>query len=60
MADRYTVYPGSFVCHTCKSITHSMRHYFLTKEITWVCKEKHMSKVSLETRKSRRDYDRAK
>ena len=58
MADRYTIYQGHFVCHTCKKDVHSLRHYVAAKELTWLCSDKHLSKVSLETKKKKKDYDR--
>jgi len=56
--NRYTVYQGSFVCHTCKSVVPSLRLYAAAKEMTWMCKEKHLSKVSLNTKKKRDHYER--
>jgi hypothetical protein len=59
MADRYTVYKGKFVCHTCKKDVPNMRYYFASKDMTWVCADNHMTRVSLQTKKKKkRDYDR--
>jgi hypothetical protein len=58
--DRYTVYKGYFICHTCKQNVASLRHYPETQHISWMCNQKHLSEVSLQTKKSKRDYDRAK
>ena len=41
----YTVYHGKFVCHECKCDVTSLRLYSETKEATWMCKDKHLSKV---------------
>jgi hypothetical protein len=54
---KYTVYNGEFVCHTCKKIVKSLRSYPMNKELTWMCEEKHLSKVSLETKKSKKSYE---
>lgn len=54
---RYTVYQGEFPCHTCKQMVFSLRSYPDTKELTWMCKDKHISKVSLAP-KSKKDYER--
>jgi hypothetical protein len=54
---KYTVFPGKFVCHTCKGETGSVRLYESTKVITWMCNSKHVSRVSLETKKNKKDYD---
>jgi hypothetical protein len=55
---KYTVYNGEFVCHHCKQKVHSIRLYIEAKELTWMCREKHLSVVSLKTKKSKRDYER--
>jgi hypothetical protein len=54
---KYTIYPGSFPCHTCKIEVKTVRVYPETKEITWMCPEKHVSVVNLSTKKSRKDYE---
>ena len=41
----YTIYQGQFVCHTCKAEVKTLRLYAETKEMTWMCKEKHLSSV---------------
>jgi hypothetical protein len=55
---KYNVYQGTFVCHVCRAETKTLRFYSETKELTWMCPEKHVSTVSLETKKSRRDFER--
>jgi hypothetical protein len=55
---RYSVYHGIFPCHTCKTVVGSIRFYPHSKEITWMCFDKHLNKVSLQTRKTKRDYER--
>ena len=35
-----------------------MRFYAETKELTWMCPDKHMSTVSLKIKKSKKDYER--
>jgi hypothetical protein len=54
---KYTVYPGKYPCHTCRTVVTSLRHYPEAKKITWMCPDKHMTTVSLETKKSRADYE---
>lgn len=56
---RYTVYPGKFPCHTCKVEVTSLRLYPEIKEMTWMCKEGHISKVSMASKK-KKDYEREK
>jgi hypothetical protein len=53
----YTVYKGKFLCHICKIEVLSLRLYADTKEITWMCKDKHLSKVNLGRRK-KSDFER--
>ena len=55
---KYTVYSGSFPCHTCKEKVTSLRLYLDTKELTWLCSSRHLSTVSLETKKTKKDYER--
>lgn len=54
---RYTVYKGEFNCHICKVTVFSLRLYPETQEATWMCKDKHLSKVSFARRK-KKDFDR--
>lgn len=56
---KYNVYQGQFPCHTCKVIVTSLRLYSETKELTWMCQDKHLSKASLNTKK-KKDYEREK
>ncbi len=55
---KYSIYSGQFPCHTCKKMVTSLRSYPETKELTWMCSDKHLSRVSLNTKKSKRDYER--
>lgn len=60
MSNRYTIVQGIFPCHTCKEEVHSLRHYIAKKELTWMCSSKHISSVSLKTKKTREDHERKK
>lgn len=53
----YSVYHGKFPCHTCKTVVNTLRLYAETKEATWMCKDKHLSKVSF-GKKKKKDYER--
>ena len=55
---RYTVYEGSFKCQSCGQDIKTLRSYPDLKELTWMCRDKHLSKVSLNTKKTRADYER--
>jgi hypothetical protein len=54
---KYNIYPGKFLCHVCKVEVKTLRLYAETKELTWMCPERHVSTVDLNTKKSRKDYD---
>lgn len=54
---RYTIYEGKFLCQECKVEVRTLRLYPELLEVTWMCPEKHLSKVSFKTKK-KRDYER--
>jgi hypothetical protein len=54
---KYSVYTGKFKCQVCGADVTSLRSYYDTKELTWMCKDKHLSTVSLNTKKTKRDYE---
>ena len=57
---KYVIVQGKFPCHTCKEEVYSLRHYIADQKLTWVCNTRHMSEVSLRTRKTREERrDRA-
>ena len=53
----YSIYSGQFLCHTCKEEVKTLRLYAVAMEATWMCKNKHVSKVSFASKK-KRDYER--
>jgi len=55
---KYNIYQGEFKCQVCSKPVNSLRSYPESKELTWMCNEKHLSTVDLRTKKSRRDYER--
>lgn len=55
---KYDIYHGAFPCHKCKVEVKTVRFYAETKELTWMCPEKHMSSVNLNTKRNRKDYER--
>ena len=55
---KYNVYPGIFPCHTCKEEVKTLRSYPEEKLLTWMCSQKHLSQVSLKTKKDKKDYER--
>ena len=57
---RYNIYSGQFSCHVCKVEVKTLRFYSETKELTWMCPDKHLSSVNLNTKKTKEDYEREK
>ncbi len=55
---KYNIYQGTFVCHVCKAEVKTLRSYPDTKELTWMCQDKHLSTVNLNTKKTKKDYER--
>jgi hypothetical protein len=55
---RYNIYPGTFICHTCKAEVRTVRSYSELKELTWMCPDKHLSRVDLNTKKKKDSYER--
>ena len=53
----YTIYNGKWICHTCHIEVKTLRLYAETKTATWMCPEKHISKVNFST-KRKKDYER--
>lgn len=54
---KYSIFPGKFKCQECGTDVTSLRSYPEEKELTWMCVNKHVSKVSLKTRKNKKDYE---
>jgi hypothetical protein len=52
---KYTIVQGKFPCHACKEEVHSLRHYIEDQLLTWMCSSKHLSEVSLNTRKTKEE-----
>ena len=53
---KFSVYSGKFPCHTCKEEVLSLRLWYETLELTWMCSKKHLSKANLTMTK--KDYER--
>lgn len=54
---RYDLIQGQFVCHTCKVIVKTLRLYGADKQLSWMCPDKHLSTVDLNTKKSKKNYE---
>lgn len=44
---KFSLYSGQFPCHKCKKEVTEARLYLETLDFTWMCEEKHLSKVNL-------------
>lgn len=44
---RYSVYTGKFLCQSCKSEVYEARFYNHSYDFTWMCNDKHLSKVNM-------------
>mgnify|MGYP003350276988 FL=1 len=56
MSEKFKIFEGKFPCHTCKEEVLSLRLWLETADLTWMCSQKHMSKVKL--LKTKKDYER--
>lgn len=54
--EKFKVYPGEFTCQECKEIVRSARLWLDTANVTWMCTQKHVSRVPLIITK--KDYER--
>ena len=53
---KYNLYHGDFACHVCKTPVRTLRSYPDIKELTWMCVNKHLSKVDLNTKRKKEDF----
>lgn len=54
---KYIVHVGTFPCHTCGVEVKTIRQYLNDKKLTWMCPDRHVSEVSLETKRKRADHE---
>ena len=43
----FSEYSGKFVCQECKQEVDNARFYIKTYDLTWMCIDKHLSKINL-------------
>ena len=48
---KFSVYKGIFLCQKCNKKVIEARMYHETLDFTWMCEEKHLSKVNLQSRR---------
>lgn len=56
MSERFSIFSGQFTCQKCNEIAGTCRLWIETKDVTWMCSKKHISKVSM-IPKTKKDYD---
>jgi hypothetical protein len=56
MSERFSIFNGQFYCQKCNEIVDTSRLWTETKDVTWMCSKKHISKVSM-IPKTKKDYD---
>ncbi|MEY3311894.1 MAG: hypothetical protein RL348_1237 [Bacteroidota bacterium] len=44
---RYSKYNGQFFCQKCSQVVNEARFYRSSFDLTWMCSDKHLSKVNL-------------
>lgn len=54
----FSTYPGKFICQKCAEEVKTMRVWHDTLDATWQCSKKHISKVTLYKKKTKKDYER--
>ena len=54
--EKFKVYPGEFLCQECKETVKTSRLWLDTANITWMCSQKHISRVAFI--KTKKDYER--
>jgi hypothetical protein len=56
---RFSTYPGKFPCKQCEEEVKSLRLWIETGDATWMCSNKHLSRVQLiPKKKTKKDYER--
>jgi len=56
MSDKFTIFAGKFNCQKCDEIIDVCRLWNETKDVTWMCSKKHISKISM-IPKTKKDYN---
>ena len=47
---KFSIYKGIFVCQKCKKEVSEARMYYETLDFTWMCEDRHLSKVNFQSR----------
>ena len=53
----FSTYEGKWPCKVCQEIVKILRYWRETGDATWMCSQKHISKVNLiPTKKTKKDF----
>jgi hypothetical protein len=58
MSEKFKIFSGKFICKKCNEEVNSLRLWLDSADVTWMCSQKHISKVPLILTK--KDYEREK
>ena len=57
MARDFQVYEGKWPCKTCSEVVLTLRLWPDSGDVTWMCTQKHLSKMNLmPTKKKKKDF----
>jgi hypothetical protein len=56
MPEQFKIFSGKFMCQKCNEEVNSLRLWLDSADVTWMCSQKHISKVQLII--TRKDYER--
>lgn len=57
MSNQYTIYEGKWPCKTCHEEVITLRLWSETGDVTWLCSNKHLSKMNLvPPKKTKKDF----
>jgi hypothetical protein len=56
MSEQFKIFAGKFICKKCNEEVNSLRLWLDSADVTWMCSQKHISKVQLII--TRKDYER--
>lgn len=56
MSEKFKIFSGKFPCKKCNEEVTSLRLWIETAELTWMCSEKHLSRVPIIM--TRKDFER--
>ena len=52
--EKFLPFPGKFICKKCKQDVTAGRFWYETGDVTWMCQNKHISRVELVAKKKKK------